>query len=207
MIKQDNKNLKDSELVVLYKNGNSYALDILIARHYKAVLSFMCSKQGPEFDIELSKDFTQEVFAKAIIALNKGKYKESSQFKSWLFKIGHNHLRDYYRKEKGRAKDVIPLDFKYSYKEYLLYNIMEESQNVLEKMEREEMHSYCMKLVEQLPVEQRNVVDLIVFKNLKFKDVAEEQKININTALGRWRYALVNMKDFMKKNPPIWLAS
>lgn len=178
--------LSDEQLVRDFVAGNSGSIDVLIERHKAKIFSYivMCVKQQ-----ELAEDIFQEAFIRVIKTLKEGRYNDSGKFSSWVMRIAHNLIIDYYRKQKNLA--IISND---NY-EYDLFN----STSFADKsVEEEIVYSQVLKevslLVNLLPENQREVVVMRHYRDLSFKEIAEETNVSINTALGRMRYAIMNLR-------------
>lgn len=178
--------LSDEQLVKDFVAGDSSSIDVLIERHKAKIFSYivMCVKQQ-----ELAEDIFQEAFIRVIRTLKEGRYNDSGKFSSWVMRIAHNLIIDYYRKQKNQS--VISND---NY-EYDLFN----STSFADKsVEEEIVYKQVLKevglLVNLLPDNQREVVVMRHYRDLSFKEIAEETNVSINTALGRMRYALMNLR-------------
>ncbi|MCG8579080.1 sigma-70 family RNA polymerase sigma factor [Carboxylicivirga sp. A043] len=178
--------LSDEQLVKDFVAGDSGSIDILIERHKAKIFSYivMCVKQQ-----ELAEDIFQEAFIRVIRTLKNGRYSDSGKFSSWVMRIAHNLIIDYYRKQKNQS--VISND---NY-EYDLFNSTQFSdKSVEEQMVTDQVLSEVSMLVNLLPDNQREVVVMRHYRDLSFKEIAEETNVSINTALGRMRYALMNLR-------------
>ena len=183
--------LSDEELVKNFIAGNVTCIDILIDRHKAKVFSYimMCVKQQ-----ELVEDIFQEAFIRVIKTLKKGKYSDSGKFSSWVMRIAHNLIIDHYRKQKNQ---VMVSNDNY---EFDLFNSARFSdKSVEEKLVHDQILSEVGMLVKMLPDNQREVVEMRHYKGLSFKEIAEETNVSINTALGRMRYALMNLRRMMEE--------
>nr|WP_319398468.1 sigma-70 family RNA polymerase sigma factor [uncultured Carboxylicivirga sp.] len=183
--------LSDEELVKSFIKGNVSSIDILIDRHKTKVFSYimMCVKQQ-----ELAEDIFQEAFIRVIKTLKKGKYSDTGKFSSWVMRISHNLIIDHYRKQKNQV--MISND---NY-EFDLFNSSRFSdKSIEEKLVFDQILSEVSMLVKMLPDNQREVVEMRHYKGLSFKEIAEETNVSINTALGRMRYALMNLRRMMEE--------
>jgi len=183
--------LSDEELVKNFIAGNVTCIDVLIDRHKAKVFSYimMCVKQQ-----ELAEDIFQEAFIRVIKTLKKGKYSDSGKFSSWVMRIAHNLIIDHYRKQKNQ---VMVSNDNY---EFDLFNSARFSdKSVEEKLIHDQILSEVGMLVKMLPDNQREVVEMRHYKGLSFKEIAEETNVSINTALGRMRYALMNLRRMMEE--------
>jgi len=178
--------LSDEQLVKDFVAGDSSSIDLLIERHKAKIFSYivMCVKQQ-----ELAEDIFQEAFIRVIRTLKNGRYSDNGKFSSWVMRIAHNLIIDYYRKQKNQS--VISND---NY-EYDLFNSTQFSDaSVEERMVSDQVLSEVGKLVNLLPENQKEVVVMRHYRDLSFKEIAEETNVSINTALGRMRYALMNLR-------------
>ncbi len=178
--------LSDEQLVKDFVAGDSSSIDVLIERHKAKIFSYiiMCVKQQ-----ELAEDIFQEAFIRVIRTLKNGRYNDSGKFSSWVMRIAHNLIIDHYRKQKNQ--NVLSND---SY-DYDLFNSTSFSdKSVEEEMVYEQVLRDVSMLVGLLPDNQREVVMMRHYRDLSFKEIAEETNVSINTALGRMRYALMNLR-------------
>ncbi|WP_282037424.1 RNA polymerase sigma factor [Saccharicrinis aurantiacus] len=181
----------DNELVERFIGGQEACLQILINRHKSRIYSYilMMVKQPA-----LAEDVFQDTFIKVINNLKRGKYIENGKFPSWVMRISHNLIIDYYRKQKHMqmvSNDSI---------EYDLFNSSKFSDtNIEDKLVTDQILKDVASLVEYLPENQKEVVRLRHFMGLSFKEIAEETGVSINTALGRMRYAIINMRDMVEE--------
>lgn len=178
----------DNELINLFSDGHDQALDSLISRYkdklYNAILFIVKDKYHAE-------DISQEVFIKIIETLKSGKYKEEGKFLPWAMRIAHNLCVDYFRKLKRFpfAKSSVEND--------VLDTINSAEANVEERIIKSQNLGKAQDMLEQLPEEQREVIILRHFANLSFKEIADITGCSINTALGRMRYGLINLRKMM----------
>lgn len=178
--------LSDEQLVKDFVAGDNNSIDVLIERHKAKIFSYivMCVKQN-----ELAEDIFQEAFIRVIRTLKNGRYSDSGKFSSWVMRIAHNLIIDYYRKQKNQS--VLSND---NY-EYDLFNSAQFSdKSVEEKIVTDQVLQDVSKLVKLLPDNQKEVVVMRHYRDLSFKEIAEETNVSINTALGRMRYALMNLR-------------
>jgi RNA polymerase sigma-70 factor (ECF subfamily) len=178
----------DTELIDLFSEGHEIALDSLISRYkdklYNAVLFIVKDKYHAE-------DISQEVFIKIIETLKNGRYKEEGKFLPWAMRIAHNLCVDYFRKLKK-----IPF-VKNSVDHEMLDTINSSEATVEENLIKSQSIGKAQDMLEHLPQEQREVIILRHFGNLSFKEIAEITGCSINTALGRMRYGLINLRKMM----------
>lgn len=180
------KKMTDEQLVVAYAQGNNNAFDILLTRHKSNVFSYIYFIVRNK---ELAEDIFQETFVKAIMTIKQGRYTESGKFRAWITRIAHNLIIDNFRQEKNEqtiSNDECEVD---------LFNNHKLSDGTIEdKMVKEQILSDVKKLVEYLPANQREVLLLRYYQDLSFKEIADITGVSINTALGRMRYAILNMR-------------
>ena len=178
--------LADDELVALYSNGNNKAFDTLLTRYQDKLYSYI------NFVVrnrDLSDDIFQETFVKAIVTLQKGNYTSTGKFGAWLTRIDHNLIIDYFRQDKNEntvSNDAQEYD--------LLNNANLSESNIEDSMINEQTLVDVRRLVDALPDNQREVVFMRYYQDLSFKEIADITGVSINTALGRMRYALINIR-------------
>ena len=180
--------LNDRELVEMYQQGNEDCLTVLIERHQKRIFSailFLVNNR------ELAEDIFQDVFIRIIESLKKGAYIENGKFLSWAIRIAHNMCMDNYRKIKRTPtiKTSDNADF------FEVYNFAEPGIDV--KIMEGERDNYVKKAIDKLPQDQREILILRHFAGLSFREIAKLSDISINTALGRMRYALINIRKIL----------
>jgi len=182
--------LSDNELVNLYVNGNEEALKALIARHEKKVFSYILLSVK---DKELAEDIFQETFIKVINTLRSGNYKDEGKFQQWVMRIANNLKIDYFRKMQR-----MPVFENNS--EFDIFNFINDVEPSIEhKIITRQIHEDVKNIVKLLPDEQREVLEMRIYQDISFKDIAEMTGVSINTALGRMRYALINLRKIVKK--------
>lgn len=180
-------NLTDAELIHAYQQGNEQALATLIDRHKDKVYTtlFMLVK-----DKYLAEDLFQDTFLKIIKTIKDGRYSEQGKFLPWAIRVARNLCMDYFRKARQNVAITLPDGQDIS---CLLGNFELAS----DEMERKQVHDSVRKLVESLPDEQREVIVLRVYADLSFKEISKLTGVSINTALGRMRYALINLRKII----------
>ncbi|MFC5284570.1 RNA polymerase sigma factor [Pedobacter alpinus] len=178
----------DQELVHLYIKGNESALSELITRHKSRIYTSIYLLVKDEF---LAEDIFQDTFIKVIKTLRAGKYNEEGKFLPWVLRIGHNLVIDHFRREK-RNPTITNAD---GFDIFDVLGIYDESAE--EKMVKEQTHEDLKKLIHLLPSEQKEVLIMRHYGDLSFKEIAELTEVSINTALGRMRYALNNLRKMM----------
>lgn len=190
--------MTDEQLVVLYSEGNNKAFDQLLKRHKKSLFNYIY------FIIknrDLSEDIFQETFVKAIITIKQGRYTETGKFKAWITRIAHNLIIDYFRQEKNEntiSNDNAVVD---------LFNNMSLCDKTIEDMlVDDQIMNDVKKLISLLPDNQRQVLEMRYYQDLSFKEISDMTGVSINTALGRMRYAILNMRKMAEDNQMILTA-
>ena len=187
--------MTDEELVALYASGNNKAFEVLFSKYEETLFSYILYLVRNR---DLADDIFQETFIKAITTIKRGKYTESGKFRSWLSRIAHNLVIDYFRSEQKQS--IISND---EY-EYDLFNNSKFSDDTIEmNMVKEQIHSDVKKLVDTLPEMQREVLNMRYYNDMSFKEIADKTGVSINTALGRMRYAILNMRKVADDNSMI----
>lgn len=184
--------LSDQELLNAYFSGNGDAVSVLIERHRKRVNDYIYMLVR---DHDVKDDIFQEVFIKIMRFLDEGRYVENGRFLSWVLRITHNHVIDYFRKVK-KDKKVSERDVGYD----ILNSKRFADEAIEDKLVTKQIEQDVRKLVDSLPEEQREVVIMRYFQGMSFKDIAEVSQVSINTALGRMRYALINLRKLINEN-------
>lgn len=186
------KVMTDEDLVIDYSKGNNLAFDELLNRHRYKVYNYIY------FIIknrEMAEDVFQDTFVKAIMCIKQGRYTENGKFKAWILRIAHNLIIDYFRLE--RTENVISNDET----EVDLFNNSSLSDITIEdQMIKSQVLEDVKRLVEYLPDNQRDVLLMRYYKDMSFKEIAEKEGISINTALGRMRYAIMNIRKLAEQN-------
>lgn len=183
--------MNDAELIKLYINGDEKALSLLINKHEQRIFSYILSKIQ---DRDLANDVFQDTFVKIIKTFRQGRYNEEGKFLNWALRIAHNLVIDHFRRQK-RIPTISPTD------EYDIFKIVRDNADDAETgMIREQIEKDLHKLILKLPPEQLEVLKLRHFSGLSFKDIAEQTDVSINTALGRMRYALINLRKLMEEH-------
>lgn len=182
----------DDQLVALYVDGVNEAFDTLIERHKDRIYSYIFHSVKND---ELANDIFQETFVKAIVTLKQGRYVENGHFSAWISRIAHNLIIDHFR--QARAVNVQSTDDT----EYNVLNRKELSdQTVEDSMVTQQIHRDIRRLIKALPESQREVLLMRYYKNMSFKEIAERTQVSINTALGRMRYAILNMRRIAEEH-------
>ena len=182
---------KDSQLIAEYLDGNQNSLEILIHRHKNRVFAYILMVVK---DKQLADDIFQDTFIKVINTIQAGNYKEEGKFIQWVMRIAHNLIIDYFRKSKR-----IPVVDNDSYDFDIFDTIQFTDASVEEKMILDQIHKDVRELIEHLPKEQKEVLFMRHYTEMSFKDIAEQTDVSINTALGRMRYALINLRKLIKE--------
>jgi len=185
------QNFSDQQLVSAFLSGDSLSIERLIIRHKDKLFGFIMSKVK---DVDLANDIFQEVFIKVINKLREGRYNEEGKFISWVMRISHNMVIDHFRRE-ARVKMIRPND------EYDIFNTLgEEAECTEDDMIRSQVFNDLKMLIRYLSDEQREVLEMRYYAGMTFKEISEECDISINTALGRMRYALMNLRKLQEKH-------
>jgi len=189
------RKMTDEQLVVAYAEGNNSAFDILLNRHRTNVYSYIYFIVRNR---ELAEDIFQETFVKAIITIKQGRYTENGKFRAWISRIAHNLIIDNFRQEKNEqtiSNDDCEVD---------LFNNSKLSDGTIEDMMvKEQILSDVKKLIEYLPDNQKEVLVLRYYQDLSFKEIADITGVSINTALGRMRYAILNIRRMAEEKKMI----
>lgn len=181
--------LSDKELIRNYLIGKESALEILINRHKDRVYSYIYYTVR---DSCLAEDIFQDTFIKVINTLKKGKYNEEGKFLSWVNRIAHNLIIDHYRRN-SRMQEVSGGE------DFDIFDIISDTGlNVEEKMINRQIHHDIRQMIDYLPEDQREVLQMRIYNDMSFKEIAERTNVSINTALGRMRYALINLRKLAK---------
>lgn len=189
------ENIDDRVLVNAYINGDEKAFEALLMRHKDKIYRFILMKVR---DADLAQDIFQDAFIKIVNTLKAGNYNEEGKFLPWAMRIAHNLVIDYFRKsnkvkmisESSSQRD----DFN------IFHTISLEDDNIQDTLSKEELESQMVGLIDYLPESQRDILIMRIFKEMSFKDIAELEDISINTALGRMRYALINMRKLIEQH-------
>ena len=181
----------DAYLVRAYIDGNENALCQLITRHKEKVFSFIYSKV---YDRDVAEDIFQDTFIKVIRTLKRGAYNEEGKFLPWVMRISHNLVIDYFRKNNRMPKFENNGDFN-------IFSVLsDESLNAEKRIIKDQVADDVKRLIEELPEDQKNVLIMRMYKDMSFKEISEQTGVSINTALGRMRYALINLRKVIDKH-------
>ena len=186
-----NVNSPDALLVKNYVAGDEAALSTLITRHQSKIYGFIYSKIS---DRDTTDDIFQDTFIKVIKTLKSNSYNEEGKFLPWVMRIAHNLIIDHFRRNKK-----MPL-FRET-EEFSIFSIMtDNSQTIENKMITEQVEKDLKKIIEELPNDQKEVLMMRIYQDLSFKEISELTGVSINTALGRMRYALMNLRKVIDKH-------
>ena len=190
IIVMDKLKVLDSTLVSNYINGDEKCFEVLVSRHKLRVYNFIFSKV---LNRDVSEDIFQDTFIKVINTLKRGKYNEEGKFLPWVMRIAHNLIIDYFRKN-NRMPTFKNTD------EFDIFSVLGDGElNAENQLIKEQILNDVRKLVEDLPEDQKEVLIMRMYKDMSFKDISESTGVSINTALGRMRYALINMRKLIEK--------
>lgn len=183
--------LSDNELINMFIDGKSEAVEVLIHRYKNRVFTYIYFTVKNQ---HLAEDIFQDTFVKVIKSLQEGKYQDNGRFVSWVMRIAHNLIIDHYRHEKQLNT------FSNNTNEIDLFNSPKYSDETIEQvLISNQILDDVRKLVDELPADQREIILLRHYGGLSFKEIAEQTNVSINTALGRMRYALINMRKLIKQ--------
>lgn len=183
--------LPDALLIRNYVAGDESALEILINRHQSKLYGFIYSKVN---DRDVSDDIFQDTFIKVIKTLKSDSYNEEGKFLPWVMRIAHNLIVDHFRRNK-KMPMVRDTD------EYSVFNTIKEADlNIENQIITEQIEGDLRKLILELPADQREVLMMRMYQDLSFKEIADHTGVSINTALGRMRYALMNLRKLIEKH-------
>ncbi len=178
--------LTDEKLVTAFFNGDNTAFDTLLRRHQQRVFTYILNIVKNK---DIADDIFQETFVKAITTIKQGRYTESGKFSAWLMRIAHNIIIDYFRQEK--SENTMSAD----QEETDVLNRRDLSEeNIEDLIVTSQIHTDVRRIMESLPETQREVLDMRFYRDMSFKEIAEATGVSINTALGRMRYAVLNMR-------------
>lgn len=187
----ESKVISDSVLVKNYIQGNEKSLEILIIRHKQRVFGFIVSKV---LDREVAEDIFQDTFIKVINTLKRGAYNEEGKFLPWVMRISHNLIIDHFRRNKRMPK------FNNS-EEFDIFSVLsDEVLNVEKQIIRDQILEDVKGLISELPDDQKEVLMMRMYRDMSFKEIAENTDVSINTALGRMRYAIINLRKLIEKH-------
>ncbi len=189
------KFLDDQVLIHYYLEGNEQAFEVLLMRHKDKIYRSIYHKIRER---EIAEDIFQETFVKIIQTLKLGNYNEEGKFLPWAMRIAQNLVIDYFRKH-GRMKLVSERNAKSE--DFNIFSILKmEDLNIEQSISKTELEKQMIELIQHLPESQKEIIEKRIFQDLSFKDIAEMENISINTALGRMRYALINLRKLIEKH-------
>lgn len=186
------KKMTDEQLVATYSKGNNSAFDILLERHKQNVFNYIFFTVK---DKDLADDIFQDTFIKAIVNIKQGRYTENGKFRAWISRIAHNLIIDHFRQEKNEntiSNDETPVD--------LLNNPSLCDETIEDRLIFDQISCDVRRLVAYLPESQREVLEMRYYQDMSFKEIAEQTGVSINTALGRMRYAILNVRKMAEDN-------
>ncbi len=184
------KSLSDAYYIKKYLAGKEYALEILINRHEQRVYNFIFSKV---YNRDIANDIFQDTFMKVVRTLKRGKYNEEGKFLPWLMRIAHNLIIDHFRKQKRMPKYQNKGDFN-------IFSVIDDGELDIEsQIIKGQIEGDLKELIKELPEDQLLVLEMRIFKEMSFKDIADKTGVSINTALGRMRYALINIRKIIEE--------
>ncbi|MDE6158359.1 MAG: sigma-70 family RNA polymerase sigma factor [Muribaculaceae bacterium] len=185
------KSLSDQELVTAYANGDNEAFDALLLRHKTRLFNYIFQMVR---DRDISDDIFQETFVKAITTIKQGRYNDMGKFSAWLYRIARNLVVDTFRAEKNEGS--LSTDDT----DYDILNRRELAEDTIEDVMVDlQIEEDLRRLIDELPDVQREVLNLRYYRELSFKEIAELTGVSINTALGRMRYAILNLRRLAKE--------
>lgn len=184
--------LSDKVLLNNYLSGDSAAISQLIDRHSRRVRDYIRMMVK---DADVADDVLQETLIKVVRVIDEGRYVDNGKFLSWVLRIAHNQVIDYFRSQKS-AKTINESDAGYN----MLGTLRFAERTVEDNIISEQIEADVRRLVEHLPDEQREVVKLRYYSGLSFQEIADQTGVSINTALGRMRYALINLRKMIAEN-------
>ena len=180
----------DAVLVSAFIKGDDLAIKLLIERHRSRIFNFIYSKVSNR---DISEDIFQDTFLKVIRTVKSKRYNEEGKFVPWVMRIAHNLVIDYFRKQNR-----IPIQRNSS--EFDVFSrISDSTLNAENKIIKDQVELDVVKLLDVLPNDQREVLEMRLFKDMSFKEISEQTGVSINTALGRMRYALINLRKAVDK--------
>ena len=183
--------IEDAQLVSNYIKGDENSLAMLITRHKQRIYSFIYSKV---YDRDVSEDIFQDTFIKVIKTLKKGKYNEEGKFLPWVMRIAHNLVIDHFRRNNRMPKFS-------NTGEFSIFSVLSDSSlNAEKQMVKDQINNDVRRIIEELPEDQKEVLKMRVYQEMSFKEISERTGVSINTALGRMRYALINLRKVIEQN-------
>jgi RNA polymerase sigma factor (sigma-70 family) len=187
--------LTDEALVQMYANGDDSAFDVLLCRYKRKVFSYINMVVK---DKDVASDLFQETFIKVVSTIRQNRYKENGKFVAWLMRIAHNLVIDHFR--RNSAENLVSGEADGEGEPSIFDTIQIYDKNVEDEMIEKQVYADLVKLVDSLPEAQREVLKMRFYQDLSFKEIAEATGVSINTALGRMRYALINLRTLANEN-------
>ena len=184
--------LSDQVLLNRYLSGDRSAISQLIDRHSKRVRDYIRMMVK---DHDVADDILQETLIKAVRVIDEGRYADTGKFLSWVLRIAHNQVIDYFRSQKSQ-RTVSESDAGYN----VLGTLRFAERNIEDRMISEQIEADVRRMIDSLPEEQREVVMMRYYAGMSFQEIADQTEVSINTALGRMRYALINLRKMIKEN-------
>jgi len=185
----------DQELVKSYVGGNELAVQFLLEKHQSQIFHYILSKIKNR---HLSNDIFQDTFIKVIRTLKSGNYNEEGKFLPWVMRIAHNLVIDHFRRE---SKVRFVSESSSSSDEFNVFSLIkDDGLNVEQQMSKNELEAQVANFIDYLPENQKDILVMRIYQDMSFKEIAELKDISINTALGRMRYAVMNIRKLMEKN-------
>ena len=188
----------DSKLLDLYLSGDQSAISKLIERHKRRITDYITMMVKNR---EIADDIFQETVIKAVRVIDEGRYVDNGKFLSWALRIAHNQVIDHFRHTRQENK-ITESDAGFD----ILGTIRFSNDTIEDRLVHEQIHEDLRKIIDHLPEEQREVVIMRYFNDMSFKEIAEESGVSINTALGRMRYALINLRKLIRENRMVLTA-
>lgn len=183
--------VKDSLLIKNYINGDERALEMLISRHNQRITGFIYSKVN---DRAITEDIFQDTFIKVIRTLKRGSYNEEGKFLPWVMRIAHNLVIDHFRKSSR-------MPMYHGSDSFNIFSVIsDEKLNAEGQIIKNQIDSDLVLLIEKLPEDQKEVLVMRIYRDMSFKEISENTGVSINTALGRMRYALINLRKVISEN-------
>lgn len=183
--------IEDSILVRDYISGDETALEKLIQKHNQRLSSFIYSKV---LDKDITEDIFQDTFIKVIKTLKKGTYSEEGKFLPWVMRIAHNLIIDHFRRNRRMPRFEGTEDFN-------IFSVLgDDKLNAEKQLIKDQIDNDLALLIEELPDDQKEVLMMRIYRDMSFKEISENTGVSINTALGRMRYALINLRKIIEKN-------
>jgi RNA polymerase sigma-70 factor (ECF subfamily) len=183
--------IKDSQLVRQYMDGDERAIETLIHRHNARLTGFIYSKVG---DRELTEDIFQDTFMKVIRTLKRGAYNEEGKFLPWVMRIAHNLIIDHFRKNNR-------MPMYDGMESYNIFSLMgDDKLNAEKQLIKNQIDQDLARMIKELPEDQQEVLQMRLYKDMSFKEISDNTGVSINTALGRMRYALINLRKLVEAN-------